>query len=546
MQLLMSEPTALEGPCEQEGRRDVSKSSVVGQGKSQHLAGDPDLSNIEQLIKGETFCREEIDHLMGILQSRIVDPEGRGLTSSANTAEKAAKVEIPHGNLKSENEENQENLEEDRLANRTPLQQPKEQHGYLTPYSQRGRSGFSNHPRTPYTRTIYSRSKSKLTPLDGDNRNLSFSSTTPIQKKTPLYGESRVRAPENVQGSVGPIRRLRHKFVSETPRRGSPSQWSSQKVSPQPKDSFPGDYSLAIKPIEPMAIGISFQSPEQAGLYEAGTSLVHPQTSKLARQILEQISRTPTAKEKSDELKLVIAKKNCPISDVSATANNAATTSYVGGFEPDKVKDSPFFKVTFSNLPTGGINGIDCDSTSASKTIQKSSLSALNNMPSTTNLVSTQAMEIPRLRGLVAPINLPRARSQAGENAPTPSGTKPVLPPIFVEKSNQRVRFASENCSSGGFTFPVAAGSGLSSEPPTPSMLPFSSSPPTLNHPRGDAKPLTYAFGDNRSAPALVFSFPLTVTSNASALDDAPVFKIGSEGRSRLSFSTIGKDAVCC
>lgn len=37
-----------------------------------------------------------------------------------------------------------------------------DQRGYMTPQSQRGRIGLHNFPRTPYSRTIYSKSKSKV------------------------------------------------------------------------------------------------------------------------------------------------------------------------------------------------------------------------------------------------------------------------------------------------------------------------------------------------------------------------------------------------
>lgn len=38
----------------------------------------------------------------------------------------------------------------------------KDERDYLTPQSQRGRSGLHSFPRTPYSRTIFSKSKSKV------------------------------------------------------------------------------------------------------------------------------------------------------------------------------------------------------------------------------------------------------------------------------------------------------------------------------------------------------------------------------------------------
>lgn len=37
-----------------------------------------------------------------------------------------------------------------------------DQRGYMTPQSQRGRYGLHNFPRTPYSRTVYSRTKPKV------------------------------------------------------------------------------------------------------------------------------------------------------------------------------------------------------------------------------------------------------------------------------------------------------------------------------------------------------------------------------------------------
>lgn len=221
------------------------------------------------------------------------------------------------------------------------------------------------------------------------------------------FMQSRIRPAEDLQGSaVGPIRRLRQKFVSETPRRGSPSLWSSQKGS-QVKESILGDNLQASKSIEPTTIGTSFQSTEHTGLSEGDTSIVHPQTSKLARQILEQISRTPTRKEKSEELTLVRAKKNSSTSDVSGTKNDAATTSYVGGFRPDKGRESPFFKVPSTNIQTGGINRTDSDNTSASKTNLKSSFPFINIRPSTTNKDSTQVLLFSMFGNILSSFSIP-------------------------------------------------------------------------------------------------------------------------------------------
>ncbi|MFQ6638338.1 hypothetical protein Gotur_016775 [Gossypium turneri] len=65
------------------------------------------------------------------------------------------------------------------------------QRGYLTPHSQRGRFGLHNIPRTPYFRTIYSKSKSKLDHVQDKGNGFLNGSFSPLQQlQTPRYGQS--------------------------------------------------------------------------------------------------------------------------------------------------------------------------------------------------------------------------------------------------------------------------------------------------------------------------------------------------------------------
>ncbi|TYG66648.1 hypothetical protein ES288_D05G018100v1 [Gossypium darwinii] len=66
-----------------------------------------------------------------------------------------------------------------------------DQRGYLTPHSQRGRFGLHNIPRTPYFRTIYSKSKSKLDHVRDKGNGFLNGSFSPLQQlQTPRYGQS--------------------------------------------------------------------------------------------------------------------------------------------------------------------------------------------------------------------------------------------------------------------------------------------------------------------------------------------------------------------
>lgn len=118
-------------------------------------------------------------------------------------------------------------------------------------------------------------------------------------------------------------------------------------------------------------------------------------------------------------------------------------------------------------------------------------------------------------------------------------GTKPVLKSILVNKWDPKRIISSEN--GPGFTFPVSS-SGVFSEPPTPSIMPSFSSG---GQPKEDSPAPSYTFGTKESHPRLDFSsFPST--SNASNHDGASdlKFDFGSK-KARVSFKSVGKDAIC-
>lgn len=99
--------------------------------------------------------------------------------------------------------------------------------------------------------------------------------------------------PVDGYGSIGPIRRTRHKYVSESPSQFSVSLMNSQN------DSFHVDNSSSSKE------------------FEVGVSTVPPQSTQIARKILEHLDRkVSTPAEKSLELKLATAWRK-PISSES-------------------------------------------------------------------------------------------------------------------------------------------------------------------------------------------------------------------------------------
>lgn len=119
-------------------------------------------------------------------------------------------------------------------------------------------------------------------------------------------------------------------------------------------------------------------------------------------------------------------------------------------------------------------------------------------------------------------------------------GIKPILTSISINKPDPST-ISSNN--SSGFTFPVSASFGVHSEPPTPSIMPLFSASSVHQPKEGHAIP-SYSFGSKSSKPALVFSFPSTSSASVPNDDSNLKFNFGSDQKTRLSFSSVGKDAI--
>ncbi|KAF8406930.1 hypothetical protein HHK36_006051 [Tetracentron sinense] len=261
-----------------------------------------------------------------------------------------------------------------------------DQCGYLTPQTQRDRIGLHNLPRTPYSRTVYSRSSSE----GGGNRSLNISSTHWKQPQTPFYGDSQVisgllirlaisafgvcflcdmdyaswshnlvvidgkgypqvaidgfekaficSGDQDVKsrsdmldddfGSVGPFRRRFQKFASTTSSIGAATSHPTKYGSLWTENSITseGFFPTVKKNLEPEA---SSGTPKfqpvisMVPSFNVGVSTIHSQSSEVARKILEHLDRTvPTPKEKSAELKLATAWKKLPSSEFSTGMSN--------------------------------------------------------------------------------------------------------------------------------------------------------------------------------------------------------------------------------
>nr|XP_023893689.1 nuclear pore complex protein NUP1 isoform X1 [Quercus suber]POF21385.1 nuclear pore complex protein nup1 [Quercus suber] len=535
-----------------------SKFDGYKQEKNASLSDDDRLSEIEKLLKGKKFSRDELNHLMEILHSRAVDhkpdmisggdpaglvvaQETPRISSEEKDSKKALKlrdqvgaspVEIARaymGNRASEiglgsknitSEDERALLHGDESAAKPFIQSPspkpsacwpgsmaQDQHGYLTPQSQRSKFGLHNFPRTPYSRTIFSKSKTRITPLRGDsNRGMNISSTPFQQSQTHLFGQvKRSDALDNDYGSVGPIRRTRHKPLAKYSSGGSAYLRASLDGPSQVKNSDASEGILsAVK--KNMEIGGTSSTSKPQSLYskphssEKAVAAVHPHTTEMARKILEHIDRNPpTPKDKTSELKLVATWKKPESSVVlNAMSNERNTLPNLGYFGSYKNKDQ-----------------IDQNNYAQRSEDKRNSHFKVPPQDSTSE-----------------------AAKAVNKGGSASSVTRPVLPSISIGKPVSRWPFTSD--AGSGFTFPVSS-SGV--EPPTPTIVP-SLSGSGLQQKEGPAIP-SFSFGSQRSNPALVFSFPSTssATIHEDALDIK--FSFGSDEKTRLSFSSFEKDAVC-
>ncbi|KAF7806397.1 nuclear pore complex protein NUP1 [Senna tora] len=585
------------------------------------------LSEIEQLVKGKRFSREEVNRLMEIINSKAGDlPNAeQGKQSASLTSRKDDKgLLVEHEFPKISNELRQGELNGTVWGSSTPLDQSKVQDdicaspveiakaymgsraleagpssksvvhnvensvllgneaaikpyvpspsskssacwpgavvqdSYLTPQSQSSRYGLYNFPRTPYSRTILSKSKSRSIHMrSNDNR---ISSTPFHQSQTTIYKQEKSRGDvlEGGYGSVGPIRRIRHKIGAQSSSRSSAYtplslNGASQKES---SDVHEGFLPTVAKSLEPNRNSFphkfrSLDKPQGTGM---GVPTVHMHTSLMARKILEHIDRNPpTPKEKSTELKLATKWKN-PESpddaDVLPNENNGflklkdVGPSKYDGLDGKKSvlrngdqgnshveKESTVKSFNFNYITPGTNAG-----SSFLKTGNDARTSQNHNGSQIFPMKSTQEDALKN----VASGGQPSVKFQEKMPLLNSSASKPVLSSISINKPDSKWTFTSDK--SSGFTFPVSASSSVFSEPPTPSIMPSFSTGDQNQSKERSTEP-SYSFGSKRSSPALVFSFPSTST-NAVQNDGGDIkFSFGSNDKPRLSFSSFSKNA---
>ncbi|GLU09682.1 hypothetical protein SLE2022_265290 [Rubroshorea leprosula] len=604
------------------------------QAKKSNLMDTDGLSEIEQLMRDKKFSRDEINHLIEIINSRAVDvpnvdQERKELGMSGEGANRpivsyqtprksdeeknedfskalwglstpfhqsiikdevgASPIEIARAYM--ENRTSEISLGGTNIASddaRPPLlgndfslkpyvppsssSKPSacwpgamvpDQQAYISPESQRSRFGLHSFPRTPYSRNIFSKSKSKLASVQADFNSSLNNSKTPLQlSQTPSYRQLRGRAVDDGRGSVGPIRRIRmqHRVATESPSRVSvySHSWSNGPSPLENSNVSKGILPAIKKNLEPGEASSSslFQSVDgsKSRNSELGTPIVHPHSSQIARTILEHLERNlPTPKDKSNELKLATSWRKTQSSDAATVMlkeNNSL--SYFGGLDYSKSKDQ-LDKKTSSQWNRDGTNLPPMSlpqSTIGSKDAVNRKTSASDiNVDDTVKLFSDNAepsldfwkMQDSQSMHKFSTTVTNAAGSGSPQKPPSNSlGNKPVLPAISISKPVHSWRFSLEN--SSGFSFPISAPSGASSEPPTPSIMP-SVSATALPQSKEESVVPSFSFGSNTSS--LVFSFPSS-SSAPNHVDSSDIkFNFGADRSKRISFAPVGKDAIC-
>ncbi|XP_055822702.1 nuclear pore complex protein NUP1 isoform X2 [Solanum dulcamara] len=631
----------------------ISEAEKLEEEKPKDSSDGAEISRIEQLMQGKSFSRDEIMRLTEILNSRVIDEQEKKASRTAegdigrfhlahetprrpndrkqdetDFAMPGTSTSLPQTNVRDEvgaspidiaraymgsrrlskGNDSYGFLSKGEPAPQNRFHQPpspksstcwpaamvQDQHGHFTPLNQRG-YGLVEFPRTPYSRTLLPKSRDRSQSQAG-SRWLDPSAKLFQQSQSSIYSQEKTRTdlPLPSYGSVGPIRRIRNKFGSESRPRKSIFLNSTNASSPLEKVGASKLFLPAAgKNLEAgQTSGVEkYQSVDhRVGRSEEAMPLISS-SNETVRKILEQLDRhKPTPAEKAAELKVASEWKKYPGKEISdSTPNDKMKSSHLGKFgmhmnnglaaaQSSKEGDNGtvnHVKISQEQTPREADTGTDASAKAASiANVFVTTTKADTVAPFTSKGADSQVKSF--FSGAHTPSFLkdsigtddgqkdkgstpqwPSFQNHSnGQNAATfsnstgfqlprnapgqASGAKHNLPSIFVSKPNPRNVTSPDN--GFGFSFPVPASSGALSEPPTPSMP--SSAAGVLSQPVDASTSPVYSFGTGKSAERLVFSFPST--SNASVPVDSSdlKFSFGTDRTSRLSFGAVGK-ATC-
>ncbi|KAI3771661.1 hypothetical protein L6452_02828 [Arctium lappa] len=420
-----------------------------------------------------------------------------------------------------------------------------DQRGFLTPQSQRGRYGLHNFPRTPYSRTVYSRTKPELNQLKADTRSSNIPLTTFQQSRTPNYRQMKSSGDvmDGGYGSVGPIRRVRNKFASEPGLEGPSSPFSAQV----PSSSGASRSFMPVFQKNPETSGTSGRSNvNKVDRHEQtfkGEATPAGPSNETVRKILEQLDRhKPTPKEKAAELKLATEWKRSPSQDITLMPKESTIIATLSGPDLQRTgvsSDNRSFKETNGGVSFKAIPDPTKTSNAATKTSSTvddagagpsfgfKNMGGADEKSTLANSKEKEKSQPWSVDNQINGVDLARKRP-----------FQPILKPISFRRQDPQQVISADN--GRGFTFPFSATTNSATEPPTPSIMPY--------FPATQSKELpTYSFGTKKSAgERVVFSFPST-SNAAPPIDDGESdlkFKFWSDKKKRVSFSSIGSDAI--
>ncbi|KAK1434682.1 hypothetical protein QVD17_00431 [Tagetes erecta] len=585
------------GPGNEVDKKGSSENVNAQQDKLKSI-DDPGLDQIENLLKGKQFSRDESMRLMEILKSRLADDsnaeeeektgivisQGKGKanvlnheTPSASNVRKQYDLETPMLHLQS-------NIQDEVAASPIDLAKaymgtraseigfntysnistagreqqsndvfPSKPH-FLTPASksstcwpgamvqdQRGyltpQSQRSRYGLHNFPRTPYSRTKPKLNQLQGDGRSSSVSLSTFQQSRWQMKTSSDVM--DGGYGSVGPIRCIRNKFASEPQSEGP-------RKPPSAQFDFSSSASRSFVPVfqkNPVTIGTpnlhTADKREQSSKREANPTGL---SSETVRKILEHLDRhKPTPKEKEAELKLATEWRRSPSQDTSSMPILPTLTG------PDLQRRGMPSDSGYLKGPADGVSFRDQMKTLNAETKTSASVSdaAVASGPSF-GFKNTGAAD----EKSTATDSKKKENSQPwsfdnkinGQDLTRKRPSQPNLKPISFKKPDPQQVVSSDNGRGFTFSFPATATASSATEPPTPSIMPSFPPPAAPQSKQLPAIP-TYSFGKNKSSERVVFSFPST--SSASVDDGASDIKFNfGSGKKRVSFGSIGSDAI--
>ncbi|XP_076946771.1 uncharacterized protein LOC143618436 isoform X2 [Bidens hawaiensis] len=589
MQLVVSSSSKNAGPSNETDKLKGVAEDVdvpVPQDKSKKSVDDFGVDQIENLLKGKHFSRDESMRLLVILNSRLADDSKAEGGEKAETAAPQAQnkgnvfdLEIPStSNIRKHDFETpmprlQSNVNEvaaspidiakaymgsrvselgfnthnnvstvvrehkssdafpakphfftpsSKSSTCWPGAMVQDQRGYLTPQNQRSRYGLHNFPRTPYSRT-----KPRLSQLQGDGKPYNTSLTTFQQSR--LQSKTSSDVMDVAYGSVGPIRRVRNKLVTE-PQSEGPKSFSSARIasSSSASRSFVPVFQKNTRTSGTSNLYTADKN-EQTFIGDVNTNSAG-RSNETVRKILEKLDRhKPTPKEKAAELKLATQWKRLPSQDTNSSGHDLHRSGMSS--------DSRYFKG-----PEGGVSFRDQVKTSNAETKTSVSVNDAAAPGPLFGFTNTGAAN----EKSMAPDTNEKEKSQPwsfdnkvnGQDLTKKRPSQPMLKPITFNRPDPQQVVSSDN--GRGFTFPFSATTSSASEPPTPSIMP-SFPPPAPPQSKESPDIPTYSFGTNQSE-RIVFNFP----STSSAVDDGVSdikFNFGTD-KKRVSFGLIGSDGI--